>query len=188
MDTLADVQRVADDISRLEEAVANVGQRESDITAQIDPPAFILKHYQQEFWSQVGAELSAPVEVPYPRYKFQYVSAGGNSSQESPIVLDTPTLDVLSATLAEKIRWTKSAAGQRALMTSKLRGTIKERDRYACRQCKISVVAEPHLLFSSRSHYPRVEGWAEHPGESPDAVLAVSTAPRAPGSCRKRLP
>lgn len=145
-ETLADVQRVADDIARLEEAVANVKRREEDITAKINPPAFILKHYAAEFWTHLGAHLS-PVRVPYPQYKFQYVSAGGNSSQEAPIVLDTPTLEALSATLVEKIRWAKSAAGQRALMTARLRNHIKERDRFACLKCGISLAAEPHLLL-----------------------------------------
>lgn len=144
--TLVDVQRVANDISRLEEAVANVKRREADITAKINPPAFILKHYRKEFWDQVGVHLS-PIEVPYPQYKFQYTSAGGNSSQESVIVLNTPTLEALSATLVDKIRWTKSAAGQRALMTTKLRGHIKERDNYACLNCGVSLSVEPHLLL-----------------------------------------
>lgn len=145
-DTLADVQRVADDIARLEEAVANVRRREADIAAKIDPPTFILKHYRAEFWNQIGVQLS-PVEVPYPQYKFQYVSAGGNSSQQATVVLNTPTLEGLSATLVEKIRWTKSAAGQRALMTTGLRGHIKERDNYTCLTCGVSVAAEPHLLL-----------------------------------------
>ncbi|MBU4317354.1 MAG: HNH endonuclease [Proteobacteria bacterium] len=144
--TLADVQSVANDISRLEEAVANVKRREADISAKINPPAFILKHYREEFWDQVGAHLS-PIKVPYPQYKFQYTSAGGNSSQESSIELNTPTLEALSATLVDKIRWAKSAAGQRALMTTKLRCQIKERDNYACLNCEVSLAVEPHLLL-----------------------------------------
>jgi hypothetical protein len=161
-ETLADVQRVAEDISRLEEAVYNVQSRESEITAKINPPAFILKYYQQEFWNHVGVHLS-PIVVPYPVYKFQYTSAGGNSGQESVITLNTPTLDVLSATLADKIRWTKSAAGQRALMTAKLRGQIKERDRWACRQCGISVAAEPHLLLEVDHIMPVSKGGLSTP-------------------------
>lgn len=144
--TLADVQRVAESISRLEEAVANVKGREADITQKIDPPAFILKHYSEEFWSQIGVHLS-PIQVPYPLYKFQYTSAGGNSGQETNVRLDTPTLEALSAILVDKIRWAKSAAGQRALMTNALRRHIKERDNYACLNCRISLRAEPHLLL-----------------------------------------
>lgn len=144
--TLADVQRVADDISRLEEAVANVKGREQEIAAKIDPPAFILKHFSADFWDQIGVQLS-PIEVPYPQYKFQYTSAGGNSGQSTAIELNTPTLEALASTLVDKIRWAKSAAGQRALMTAKLRGQIKERDGHACLNCAVSLVAEPHLLL-----------------------------------------
>jgi hypothetical protein len=144
--TLADVQRVAGDISRLEEAVANVKGREADITAKINPPAFILKHYREQFWDQIGVHLS-PIRVPYPQYKFQYTSAGGNSGQTTTVELNTPTLEALSATLADKIRWAKSTAGQRALMTSTLRGHIKERDNYTCLNCGVSLAAEPHLLL-----------------------------------------
>lgn len=145
-ETLADVQRVASDIARLEEAVKNVKRREESITAKVHPPAFILKHYREEFWSQIGGRLS-PVAVPYPRYKFEYTSAGGNSGQVTNVALDTPTLEALSETLVEKIRWTKSAAGQRALMTSRLRDFIKERDNHTCLLCRISVAVEPHLLL-----------------------------------------
>lgn len=112
-ETLADVQRVANDISRLEEAIANVGLREAAISATVKPPVFILQHFREEFWSQIGVHLS-PIKVPYPQYKFQYTSAAGNSGQQSVITLDTPTLEALSALLADKIRWSKSAAGQRA--------------------------------------------------------------------------
>lgn len=144
--TLIAVQRVAEDVSRLQEAIANVKDREADIAAKIDPPAFILKHYNDQFWDQVGVQLP-PIEVPYPQYKFQYISPGGNSSQETTIKLNTQILEGLSATLVDKIRWSKSAAGQRALMTASLRTFIKERDNYTCMNCGISVAAEPHLLL-----------------------------------------
>jgi len=160
--TLADVQRVADDISRLEEAVANVKGREADITAKINPPKFILKHYRKEFWGRIGAQMS-PIEVPYPRYKFQYTSAGGNSSQTTTVELNTPTLEALSATLVDKIRWAKSAAGQRALMTTQLRDAIKQRDHYACVNCRVSLGAEPHLLLEVDHIMPVSKGGLSMP-------------------------
>jgi hypothetical protein len=144
--TLADVQRVAESIARLEDAVSNVKRREADLASRINPPAFILKHYRQEFWDQVGVRLS-PIEVPYPQYKFQYTSAGGNSGQSTSIELNTPTLEALSEVLADKIRWAKSAAGQRALMTSRLRNEIKARDDFRCLQCGVALADEPHLLL-----------------------------------------
>lgn len=161
-ETLADVQRVAGDVARLEEAVGNVQRREADIVALINPPAFIIKRYAKEFWDLVGVHLS-PITVPYPHYKFQYVSAGGNSGQTVDISLNTPTLDALSQTLAEKIRWTKSAAGQRALMTAKLRGWIKARDNHTCRQCNASVAVEPNLLLEVDHIIPVSRGGLSQP-------------------------
>ena len=155
--TLADVQRVADDIARLESAVANVKAREVTIQNRVNPPDFILKYYSAEFWSQVGVKLS-PIEVPYPLYTFQYVSAGGNSSQTTDIVMNTPTLEAVSAALVERIRWASSAAGQRSLMTSKLREQIKRRDNFSCLRCHISVKAEPHLLLEIDHIHPVSRG------------------------------
>lgn len=162
-ETLADVQRVAQDVSRLEDSISNVQRREAEIIATISPPAFILKRYAFEFWSIVGVRLS-PITVPYASYKFQYTSAGGNSGQVVDIRLDTPTLDALSETLAQKIRWAKSAAGQRALMTARLRGWIKDRDNHTCLQCHISVTAEPHLLLEVDHIIPLSKGGLSEPG------------------------
>lgn len=163
-ETLADVQRVAEDISRLEEAVANVHRREADIVARINPPEWVLNRYADEFWSLVGVHLS-PITVPYPNYKFQYVSAGGNSGQTVNIDLNTPTLDALSETLVQKIRWAKSAAGQRALMTARLREWIKDRDHHTCQNpaCGVSVAVEPHLLLEVDHIVPVSRGGLSEP-------------------------
>jgi hypothetical protein len=144
--TLAEVETLGEEISRLENAVSNLAEREQDIAKSINPPAFILKHYEGEFMGRVGVELS-PISVPYPVYAFEYISAGGNSGQRTTITLNTQTIDALVETLAEKIRWKKSAAGQRALMTAKLRDYIKTRDNHTCKQCSVSIHAEPHLLL-----------------------------------------
>lgn len=145
-DRLGDVERLGESIASLENALTNLAARESSIATSIDPPAFIKKHYHQEFMKKVGVELS-PITVPYPVYVFEYVSAGGNSSQRTTITLDTRTIDALVETMAQKIRWRKSAAGQRALMTARLRESIKARDYYTCQQCSVSVDSEPHLLL-----------------------------------------
>lgn len=143
---LGEVEALGESIASLENAVSNLWAREHAITQAINPPPFILKHYAQEFMDKVGVELS-PITVPYPVYAFEYVSAGGNAGQKTTIMLNTETIDALVLTLADKIRWRKSAAGQRALMTARLREQIKIRDNYTCMQCSISVHAEPHLLL-----------------------------------------
>jgi 5-methylcytosine-specific restriction endonuclease McrA len=143
---LADVEKLGDSIARLQDAVHNLQQREASITQSVNPPAFILRHFQSEFMEQVGVQLS-PITVPYPVYVFEYVSAGGNSSQRTTVTFDSSTIDALINNLSQKIRWKKSAAGQRALMTSKLRNAIKARDNHTCRICAVSLAAEPHLLL-----------------------------------------
>nr|WP_317983938.1 HNH endonuclease signature motif containing protein [Nocardia colli] len=143
---LADVENLGDGITRLEDAVTNLGQREASITQSISPPKFIMKHYAGEFMKHVGVELS-PITVPYPVYVFEYVSAGGNSSQRTTVTLNRETIDAMIESMSEKIKFRRSVAGQRALMTSKLRTMIKERDRYTCRYCSVSLAAEPHLLL-----------------------------------------
>lgn len=146
--TLAEVEQLGESIGRLEGAISNLLQREAGITQSISPPRFILKHYKHEFMSRVGVELP-PIDVPYPLYMFEYVSAGGNSSQRTTVTLNTQTTDALIETLGQKIRFKKSAAGQRALMTAKLRNQIKARDDHTCQnsRCRASIAHEPHLLL-----------------------------------------
>jgi hypothetical protein len=154
---LVDVEGLGQSISRLEDAVRNLKQRENAISNSFNPPAFILKHYANEFMSQVGVNLS-PVAVPYPEYVFEYVSAGGNSSQRTSFKLDTPAIDALLAALSQKMHFSKSVAGQRALMTAKLRESIKKRDDYACKYCLVSVALEPHLLLEVDHNVPVSRG------------------------------
>nr|WP_235658333.1 HNH endonuclease [Mycolicibacterium moriokaense] len=159
---LADVEKLGEDITRLEDAINNLRGREASIAKSVNPPAFILKHYADEFMKHVGVELS-PISVPYPVYRFEYVSAGGNSSQRATVTLNTPTIDALVDTLSQKIRWRKSAAGQRALMTSTLRNWIKTRDNHTCRYCSVSLAAQPHLLLEVDHVIPVSKGGMSTP-------------------------
>ena len=161
-DQLAKVEKLGESVTQLENAVHNLRQREASITTSFNPPRFILKHYSEEFMKHVGVELS-PITVPYPVYVFEYVSAGGNSSQRTIVKLDTPTIDRLVETLSQRIRWKKSAAGQRALMTSVLRNKIKARDNHACRYCYVSVASEPHLLLEVDHIIPLSRGGLSTP-------------------------
>ncbi len=160
--SLADVEKLGEDIARLEDAVTNLQQREASIARSVNPPAFILKHFADEFMEHVGVELS-PIRVPYPVYVFEYVSAGGNSSQRTTITLNTRTIDALIGSLSQKIRFRKSAAGQRALMTAKLRSYVKMRDNHTCRYCSVSLAAEPHLLLEVDHIVPVSKGGLSTP-------------------------
>ena len=143
---LAEVEALGESISRLENAIDNLEQREAGISETFAPPTFIIKHYIKEFKAQVGLSIP-PLEVPYPKYVFQYLSAGGNSSQVTEVPLNTKTIDSLMEMLSSRIKFKKSAAGQRSLMTATFRTFIKERDGFTCKTCAISIAREPHLLL-----------------------------------------
>lgn len=159
---LTEVETLGEEIARLENAVNNLRQREASITTTFNPPAFILRYYADEFMKHVGIELS-PISVPYPVYAFEYVSAGGNSSQRTTVTLNTETIDAVVETLSQKIRFNKSAAGQRALMTASLRHYIKTRDAHTCRYCAVSLAAEPHLLLEVDHIVPVSKGGLSTP-------------------------
>ena len=160
--TLEDVEALGESIARLESAVDNLKRREASIAKSVNPPRFILKHYMKEFMAKVGVELS-PITVPYPVYAFEYVSAGGNSSQRTTISFDTRTIDTLVEILGAKVRFNKSAAGQRALMTARLRDAIKSRDGHTCQHCSVSIAAEPHLLLEVDHIVPVSKGGLSSP-------------------------
>lgn len=154
---LSEIEALGDSISKLENAIQNIGLREASISATIAPPPFILKHYRNEFRAQVGLSIPA-LKIPYPKYVFQYVSAGGNSSQISEVELNSPTIDSVIVTLSEKIRFRNSAAGQRALMTASFREHIKDRDKYTCQICDVSLAEEAHLLLEVDHIHPVSKG------------------------------
>jgi len=143
---LGEVEELGESVSRLESAVQNLKRREKAIETLAAPPGYITRFFLREFQEKIG--LSIPtLEIPYPMYKFQYVSAGGNSSQETKIRLDSETIDSLIETMSEKIKFKKSAAGQRSLMTAKFRDFIKTRDKFTCKYCSVSISREPNLLL-----------------------------------------
>jgi hypothetical protein len=91
-----------------------------------------------------------PVETAYysvPLYTFQYISAGGKSAMSTDIRLDLNNLERFIAYLGDKVKFTKSAAGQRSLMTRLLREAIKQRDSFTCQACGNSIQKEPNLLL-----------------------------------------
>ena len=110
-------------------------------------PALIKMLSAKRIERELGFE---PVEKTYhsmPSYKFQYISAGGKSSISTDIQLDLNNLERFIAYLGDKVKFTKSVAGQRSLMTRLLREAIKQRDDFTCQTCGNSTQKEPNLLL-----------------------------------------
>lgn len=140
------IEEVGENVSRLANAIENLNERIEDITNIIDPPYLIQKYFMDEFLEQVGIYFPE-ISVPYERYCFEYVSAGGNSSQRTVIDLDSNRIDELAEYIDYKMNLKKSVIVQRSLMTSRLRERIKARDLYTCQYCGVSIDNEPHLLL-----------------------------------------
>lgn len=94
----------------------------------------------------------------FPKYIFKYVSSGGNASMQCESILDIPNLNRFVNYLAQLIKFKKSVAGQRALMTSNLRQRIMQRDNYTCKICGASIYTEPNLLLEIDHIVPLSKG------------------------------
>lgn len=114
---------------------------------QTDIPILIKNFSKRKLEQKLGFEQIDMSTAYFPKYVFQYISSGGNAATTCDIVMDIDNLNKFVLFLSEKIKFNKSVAGQRALMTSKLRQHIKERDNFTCKQCGASVHVEPNLLL-----------------------------------------
>lgn len=85
--------------------------------------------------------------IYFPKYTFKYISSGGNASTQCDIIMDIDNLNRFVRYLSETIKFKKSVAGQRALMTTALRQKIMMRDAYTCKTCGASLEQEPNLLL-----------------------------------------
>jgi len=116
-------------------------------SARGDIPWLIRVFSMRKFMRNIGLYEVDFVTVYFPIYSFRYISHGGNKSTKCDIKLDIDSLNKFVAYLSEIVRFNNTAAGQRLLMTSKLRESIKVRDNYSCRNCGISTIDEAHLLL-----------------------------------------
>lgn len=148
-ETLGKFETALNDFSAAEDGkTALKAEREAILESiSADIPWVIKKFSQKRLEKNLGFEEVDFSTLYFPKYEFKYTSAGGNTGTTYDIVMDIDNLNRFVVYLSEKIKFSKSAAGQRALMTSKLRQHIKERDHYTCRHCGVSTADEPHLLL-----------------------------------------
>lgn len=107
---------------------------------------------------KLGFEAIDLSDLYFPVYTFQYVSAGGNSSLKCDVKLNVENLNKFVDYLSNLVKFRKSVAGQRALMTSDLREKIKIRDNYTCQKCSLSADDERNLLLEIDHIIPLSKG------------------------------
>lgn len=159
-ETLKNFENVLNDFSAAEQGKELLKQERENILLSIKKsiPRLIYIFSKERLIKNLGFEEIDFSDLYFPVYTFQYISAGGNSSMKCDIKLDIENLDKFINYLGEIIKFKKSIAGQRALMTSKLREEIKKRDNYTCKICGVSITKEPTLLLEIDHIIPLSKG------------------------------
>ena len=147
--TLNKFEQVLNNFSAVEQGKELLKNKKQELLNSImdDIPWPIKTFGKRKLEWKLGFKAIDFSQLYFPTYTFNYISSGGNSSMSTSITLDIDNLNKFVLYLSELVKFRKSAAGQRALMTSSLREKIKERDKYTCCSCKNSTKKEPNLLL-----------------------------------------
>ena len=148
-ESLENFENVLNKFSAAEEGKNLLKNELEQIKASIknDIPFLIKIFSMSTFMKKLGFEEVDFKTLYFPVYTFRYISPGGNKSTYCNIELNLDNLNDFVEYLSDIVKYKKSAAGQRALMTSKLREKIKQRDNFTCQKCGLSVEQEPNLLL-----------------------------------------
>ena len=148
-ETLENFESVLNDFAAAEQGKQLLKNERDQILKSISEqiPLLIIKFRRNKLIKKLGFDEIDFSQLYFPTYTFRYISGGGNSSMSCDIVFNIENLDRFINYLSESIKFRKSVAGQRALMTSSLREKIKKRDNYTCKKCGLSIKDKPNLLL-----------------------------------------
>lgn len=148
--SLADFEGMLNDFSAAEEGTHYLNRKRENLVLSIVKelnPRIKQRKYKARLRAELGFDPVAFDQISFPTYTFQYISAGGNSSDHHDIVMNSDALEEFVDYLSAKVKFRKSIAGQRALMNKALRDSIKERDNFQCQACGISARNTQNLLL-----------------------------------------
>lgn len=159
-ETLSEFEEVLNNFSAAEQGKSLLMDEKGSVIKSISEsiPSIISFFSEKRLTGKLGFDEVDLSDLYFSEYSFQYVSAGGNSSYKFYIVFNLDNLEKFITYLSEFIKFSKSAAGQRALMTSKLREQIKIRDNYTCKGCGLSTKDEKNLLLEIDHIFPISKG------------------------------
>lgn len=109
-------------------------------------PNYIMEEDESGFYSRLGF-ANIDESVLAVEYKFSYTSGGGMAKRSFTIPMTEETIVHLIEALEGKLTASAFTKEQRALMTNKLRESIKKRDNFTCCSCGNSIHIEPNLLL-----------------------------------------
>lgn len=136
-----------EELETLKEAKAIIDNYKKDYNEYIqNVPQYVLDNDEAGFYSRLGLAI-IDESVLNVEYKFIYTSNGGMAQRSFTVPMNEENIIELINCLENKLSYETFTKEQRALMTSKLRRHIKERDNYTCCNCGNSIYAEPNLLL-----------------------------------------
>ncbi len=141
------LQTLIEELETLKEAKVIIERNKKDYQEYVsNVPSYVMQNDEDGFYTRLGfanvSESALTVE-----YKFSYTSSGGYAQRTFSVPMTEETVVELINTLQNKLTISAFTKEQRALMTSKLRQHILERDNYTCKFCGNSIHAEPNLLL-----------------------------------------
>lgn len=157
-DQIQKLQLLVEELETLKEAKQIIENYKKDYQQYLtDVPNFIMENDEDGFYSRLGfANISESVLTV--AYKFSYTSGGGLTQRTFTVPMTEETIVQLITMLQSKLSFASFAKEQRALMTSKLRQHIKERDHFTCKFCGNSTDKEPNLLLEIDHIVPVAKG------------------------------
>lgn len=136
-----------EELETLKEAKVIIDNYKKDYDQYIqNVPDYVLKNDEDGFYSRLGLAI-IDESVLNVEYKFTYTSNGGMAQRSFTVPMNEENIIELINQLENKLSKDAQTKEQRALMTTKLRTFIKERDNYTCCQCGNSTHKEPNLLL-----------------------------------------
>jgi hypothetical protein len=159
-ETLQDFEVMLNDFSAAEEGAQLLDEKREELIQSISDQIHerAKAHHSKRLRKELGFEKVIFDELSFPSYSFQYISAGGNSSARCDIEFDPNQIEDFIDYLDENIKFKKSVAGQRSLMTRALRERIKERDDFTCKKCGANIYEERNLLLEIDHMMPLSKG------------------------------
>lgn len=160
-ETLEKLEKTLNDFLAVEEGKKLLERQRDEIIKKIrkELPYFIRRFTGiQRLSRKLGFKDIDLKDSYFPTYTFGYISPRGVKDDYHDFILNIQNLNELIKYLSQKIKFKKSVAGQRALMTPKLREKIKERDGYTCQICGLSNKDEPNLLLEIDHIIPLSKG------------------------------
>lgn len=147
-----------EELETLKEAKVIIDNYKKDYDQYIqNVPDYVLESDEAGFYSRLGLTIidEAVLNV---EYRFTYTSGGGMAQRSFTVPMSEENITELINQLESKLSMEALAKEQRAMMTTKLRTFIKERDKYTCCQCRNSIEKEPNLLLEVDHIIPIAKG------------------------------